>query len=80
MPNPDLLIVLDAPANILAKRKNELNKIELSKLRLKYINLKKIIKDTIIIKNTGKINKIEDKIFKLIHDKMYSITKKRYKI
>jgi thymidylate kinase len=79
LPKPDLLIVLDAPANILSKRKDELTESQLSIMRLKYINLKKIIKDTIIVKNDGKINKTEQIIFKLIHDKMTLRIKKKYK-
>ena len=70
---------LDAPANILSKRKDELTESQLSIMRLKYINLKKIIKDTIIVKNDGKIKKTEQIIFKLIHDKMILRIKKRYK-
>jgi CelD/BcsL family acetyltransferase involved in cellulose biosynthesis/thymidylate kinase len=57
LPKPDLWIILDLPSEVLLKRKQELTYEMAEHLRYKYLNLQKLLPNSIVINNEQEIEK-----------------------
>ena len=58
MPEPDLIFILDAPANVLQERKQEVSYDETERQRISYLKLGKKIKNTIIVDTSQPLEKV----------------------
>ena len=74
LPKPDLWIILDLPSDVLLKRKQELTFEMAEHLRYKYLNLQKLLPNSIVINNEQEIditvNTASDFIFNYKHKKV----------
>jgi len=57
LPKPDLWIILDLPSDVLVQRKQELTYEMAEKLRYPYLNLQKLLQNTIVINNEQELYK-----------------------
>lgn len=79
IPNPNIIFVLDAPAEVLYKRKQELPIEELRRQRNAYYNLKNNVKNVVVIDATKTIEEVVEEITTIILEKKAKQTLKLLK-
>lgn len=80
IPKPDLFFVIDAPAEILQQRKQEVSFIESQRQRQAYLDLKKVLKHLSIIDNTKEPGIAAFEIKKKLNDYLVYRYNSRYRI
>ncbi|MBN2730613.1 MAG: hypothetical protein JXR53_15420 [Bacteroidales bacterium] len=66
IPKPDLVFILDAPADILYERKKELSLAEIERQRNKYLNLALNLKNAHIINSHQTLEKVTEDVTRII--------------
>lgn len=75
IPKPDLIILLDAPADVLQKRKQEVPYQESSRQRDEYLKLVQIMDNGVVIDASQPLDKVASDVVETIIEKMASKTK-----
>ena len=71
LPKPDLWIILDLPSDVLVKRKQDLTYEMAEQLRYRYLDLQKILQNTIVINNEQELHKSVEVASKFILNHMH---------
>lgn len=79
IPAPDLVFILDAPAEVIYSRKQELSPEEIDRHRTKFIKISKQLKNAYLINTNQHINDVVKEVTKIIIDKKVDQTAKKIK-
>ena len=80
MPKPECIFIVDVESKIAFKRKKELTIPVLHRLRKKYLETKKNIKNTYVLDNSKNINRVTKKTIKIITKILNQKTRERIKL
>ena len=80
IPQPDLVFVLDAPADVIYSRKQELSITEIERQRTIFKKTAKQLKNTHLINTNQPINEVINKVTKIIIEKKVKQTAKKIRI
>jgi len=79
IPAPDLVFILDAPAEVIYSRKQELSPEEIDRHITKYRKISKQLKNAYLINTNQHINDVVKEVTKIIIDKKVEQTEKKLK-
>ena len=80
VPKPECIFIVDVESKIAFKRKKELTIPVLHRLRKKYLETKKNIKNTYVLDNSKNINRVTKKTIKIITKILNQKTRERIKL
>jgi Thymidylate kinase len=76
-PRPDLVILLDAPAEVLFARKGEGSVASLEKKRLEYLELRPTVKRFVVVDATRDVEAVVEDVVAAIRDELAATTERR---
>ncbi len=79
IPKPDLIILLDAPVEILLQRKQEVSFSEAERQRTEYLNLIKKLPSSVVVNSAQPLQNTVSEAIAAITSKMENITNKNIK-